>query len=958
MAKTFSQKMKELRHVAKLHANWLIYATLGESAVTKEELDELIKYKKLPMGSSLDLVDKSYLLGRLKAILKASEYKQVSYEEATEKTESMKLSSLEELVVEQVKLKAGTYLKNLSTEINNGVYDSLSQAIGKAVSEAAVSNAVADEVALAVIYKKTAQQLASDLAARLQTGAKKNWTAVAKTELQRAKVAGHAQAIINKIDIYANSDGVNSDVSIIPAKECCSDCRDHYLDAKGNPKVFKLADLLSAGSNADDGVSHTKRNGKHTNWKTTLPPLHPNCGCQLFYIPPGYGWKSGKMELLNKSLFEESILRKARSGVRSAEMSATITPKGPPKPPEPAGGTSGGGTGGRPPAGGGMAAPAGAGGGGNNNKYSPCPFGGGEECSKHGGDGAENHEIGGEIFQAHMAAIAQGAKSTNPEAQKEQKDQAEAASAAYDAVPHPVAVIADYLESGKIASAKQLGRDDDEKITSLHVSFFVNFQGKGSGCMKPPPAFPPLVADGYGYADGLSNAPKGAGHLSEKAAYHVATWLGLDDHVPVTVVREHNGTDGISYEGEMSVQHWQDDSTTLPGLDKKGINSYKDIIDAAPPEHKERLKKKFRELACLDFIINNNDRHIENIVVKQDLSDIRGIDHGLSFGSGLEGHKNGLQNSMHRAGENLTVPDHLFARLKAQSFDQTKRQLEGVGLQDWQVANVHLRMKYLVHLQEQHGEIPIEATRYATCRVTSEEDFMEDQMSETTNRYVFPDKMLGWQSELVMNPERERVTKGKYTDESLKARKEEIDKTEANWEMPNQLFAKFAKEYISGGLNSDLTKDEKDEMYNSRVLIPTGTGIRNGGSIEARTAYWNSIPSWKPMNGWGKAEARIAPVRVAPEVPEQSGISEKQILTRGKKVKRQPVDPEAKTYLGRPLTPFEAERTQLELYDESGKGISEPEEMELSEEDIEPIGKSLYLSKFNVAFPLDNFRWE
>jgi len=78
MAKTFSQKMKELRHVAKLHANWLIYATLGESAVTKEELDELIKYKKLPMGSSLDLVDKSYLLGRLKAILKASEYKQVS----------------------------------------------------------------------------------------------------------------------------------------------------------------------------------------------------------------------------------------------------------------------------------------------------------------------------------------------------------------------------------------------------------------------------------------------------------------------------------------------------------------------------------------------------------------------------------------------------------------------------------------------------------------------------------------------------------------------------------------------------------------------------------------------------------------------------------------------------------------------------------------------------------------
>jgi hypothetical protein len=167
--------------------------------------------------------------------------------------------------------------------------------------------------------------------------------------------------------------------------------------------------------------------------------------------------------------------------------------------------------------------------------------------------------------------------------------------------------------------------------------------------------------------------------------------------------------------------------------------------------------------------------------------------------------------------------------------------------------------------------------------------------------------------------------------------------------MPDQLFSRFAKEYISGGLNSDLTKDESAELSKDMVLFPTGTGIRNGGSIELRTAYWNSIPSWKPMDSWGSAETRIAPVRVTPEVPEQLEG------TRGKKAK---TDPYAKTYLGRPLTPFEAERTQLELYDESGKGISEPEEMELSEEDIEPIGKSLYLSKFNVAFPLDNFRWE
>lgn len=905
MAKTFSQKMKELRRVAKLHANWLIYATLGESAVTKEELEELTKYGKLPMGSSLDLVDKSYLLGRLKAILKSSEYKKVSYEEASEKAEGMKLSPLEELVIEQARLKAGTYLKNLSTEINNGVYDALSQSIGKAVSEASVSDAVADEVALAAIYKKTAQQLASDLASRLQTEAKKNWTAVAKTELQRAKIAGHAQAIVNKLDIYQNSDGANSEVSIIPAKECCTDCREHYLDAKGNPKVFKLADLMSAGSNADDGVSHSKRNGKHVHWKTTLPPLHPNCGCQLFYIPPGYGWSSGKLELLNKSLFEESILRKARSGVRSAEMSAIITPKGPPKPPEPPGGMSGGGTGGRPPAGGGLAAPAGAGGGGMDE--APCPFGGGEECSKHGGDGAQQHKIGGEVFQDHQAAMARIAKVLKPQSEQQKEQQTEEQSKQYDSQPHPTAITAKHLETGKISFAKLLGEEEG----GLHSSYQVQIEGNGRGCMKPPPIYSESIYAGNGCADGAASTPKNKGHLSERAAYATAVSLGLNEHVPVTVIRDHDGSSGVPYEGEMSVQHWQEDFVSRTRLNRKDIKKYTDFIKAVPEEHRENVEKKLQEIACLHFIANNTDGSDENIVVKKDLSDVRAIDHGLAFGAGMDSHKNGIHRWLSQSGKTLTVPDHLLTRCKAQSFAETKRALDNQGLKYWQVAHEHLRRKYLAHLQENYGQVPVEATRYANTRAMSADPNEREKFS-SVSRYAIP-AGPGWEG----------------TDFS--DRVHEADAAYGRWEMPDQLFARFAKEYISGGLNSDLTEEDRSELMNAMVLFPAGTGYRDGGTLQERKEYWNSIPTWKAPRSWTESgEGYTEPARTPAPVSELTpGTAGETPASRRRKMRAaqetSEVDPFART-----------------VYVPSN----------------ETTQKSLYISDFSMAFPLDSLNWE
>ncbi|NJL53709.1 hypothetical protein HC928_00290 [bacterium] len=154
MANKLSKKLQELRRLVRLHANWLVYATLGESALSKEEIQELRDYGKLPMDKTLDLADKAFALGRLKALLKKSEYKDVSYEEADEEQKKLKLSPIEVLVLEQVRLKAGQALKGLAQDIADGVFDALAQSLGAAVTEATVQQIVADETALAVIYKK------------------------------------------------------------------------------------------------------------------------------------------------------------------------------------------------------------------------------------------------------------------------------------------------------------------------------------------------------------------------------------------------------------------------------------------------------------------------------------------------------------------------------------------------------------------------------------------------------------------------------------------------------------------------------------------------------------------------------------------------------------------------------------------------------------------------------------
>jgi hypothetical protein len=290
MAKSIGERLTEIRRIVRLHTSWFTVALLGKDAITKEELQELEKYGKLPLDETLDFAKKSYVLGRLRSLLKSSEYKKLNFEEIVEKTDTEKFTTLEEYVLQHVKLHAAEGIKRLADDVAAGAFSRLAEATQQTINEAAVRGIIRDKVELALLEKQNSQKLASTLAKELKTGWNRDWRRVAETELHHAKQMGSAQAIVNKVGVYKNSDGSDSLVSIVPSPDRCDDCGSHFLDSEGNPKVFRLSQLLKQGTNADSKVKHTRSGGLHNHWKTTVPPLHPRCYSKYTDVLTRRGW--------------------------------------------------------------------------------------------------------------------------------------------------------------------------------------------------------------------------------------------------------------------------------------------------------------------------------------------------------------------------------------------------------------------------------------------------------------------------------------------------------------------------------------------------------------------------------------------------------------------------------------------------------------------------------------------
>lgn len=692
---SFNKKLEKVRKVVRLHMNWLISTVLGDDVLSKEERDELKSFKL--SKDSISLTEKAFILGRVKAVLKKSDWKNFTWEDLQDKTAS--LSPLEKLAVNAAKQKAATHIRGLTNDIATGVFTALQQAQASTVTEASLKQIIADEVALGILEKKNYKQVASSIAEKTKTANGDRWELISRTELHAAKIQGTAQAIINKVDVYQHSDGPDSKVSIIPNPGTCPDCANHFLDNNGTPLVFTLKELLDAGSNADPGTNHSKKNNIHTHWKTTLPPLHPSCRCQLVYIPPGYSWVGTKL-----TLTDSEALMKA---IGDSKLSATIKPPGPPTKSGPATpatipGVKSPAQGSKSPTTSTKVDTPSAG-----PQMSPCPFGGGDSCRKHGGNGAKTHEAGGSIMKAHQEALAAGATPDDPQAAEQLRQETVTNAIEWGKQEHPHATALAHLSKGKIVNKQVIG---EPGVTNLQEVFKVTIEGNGNACLKPTHELSAATKDrldnNLGITEGYATVPHGKGPENEETGYTLAMGLGLTSHVPPTVTRTVDGK-------KSSMSSWKETYQPVSTLGMaSGVthgNPAKFILDSAPPDKKDAVLTKLKEGVVLALATNNQDMHFGNVLYDPESADVQFIDHTSIGGIGMAGVKCSPLQQLANAGYKVDVPSHVMDRLSKTSLGDVKR--SSPHMEDWQQGQTFLRMKYIEHLQNTEGHLDPERFR-------------------------------------------------------------------------------------------------------------------------------------------------------------------------------------------------------------------------------------------------------
>ena len=138
---------------------------------------------------------------------------------------------------------------------------------------------------------KTWRQLASDIG-----HATKDWSRdmgrLGATEKQFAMQEGQARQIAKGYE-----DPAEARVAKQPSPDACPDCvRLHLTAGQGSaPRIFSLAELHANGTNV--GI-------KRPNWRATVGPVHPWCGCELVEVPDGWAFDA------DGTMLPESMLEK------------------------------------------------------------------------------------------------------------------------------------------------------------------------------------------------------------------------------------------------------------------------------------------------------------------------------------------------------------------------------------------------------------------------------------------------------------------------------------------------------------------------------------------------------------------------------------------------------------------------------------------------------------------------
>lgn len=741
----------EFRRLSKIHEDWLVYALVGSSLLTRSEL-EAVHMLGLPPVIPLDLPLVSYLLGKKSAHVQTSQYATLTSDDLTSLLTPLELAS-----VTSLRIKAAQEIRQVAQYVSGALQDQLCSALTQGITEAANGFDVRGCI-------ETCLSRITDLTFSKSFTLFENMYHMAVSDLVHvSKSSAVLNSMIQCEGVY--TEGLDSQV---------------FIENQGSYVPLTARDLV----------------GKSLS------------GSELFYAPPGSTMVEGRLHVLDDAAFQ-TALAKAISAVNKPpgppQPAASSTPKPGSIPGVPAPGNKPG-----PGAGNTASAPK------SGTEYdqwlppgSARPPGAGWEQSKSGG-------------WRHIKGA--GSSSAAAAETPEERMVAEQMHAQHwGLTPKPPQEVTNHLSMGTISSLKELG--DNE--AGINTAFRITIEGNGRGLMKPQPEPFDMDLDSKLIGSGLGSVQRGHEHQHEEAAYKLATALG-SDVVPPTVTRAYGGE-------QHSVQAWSEnhDSVGVWVANRASKEEWDEaknktelLISQVPAHAREAFVEKLHGMIVKDIVMNNNDRHTDNIVVNATGDDFKAIDHGLSFGTGMKGVRNDFHHQLAQLGKKVTIPQTLKTRLQTMSLGDYKRAL-GSNVQDWEIGQTYLRGKYALHLQETEGHL--DPAKFLPT------------MDSVTGTNEMPFSYTGSSGGLECHP-------AWRVNNSSQAGFEEFMRRQDAKTLPNDLFNSWAKKYINDHKDNPESPDHKvaQELDRIGVFMPGSSTVdtkafrRTGGhreyekTIEAR----------------------------------------------------------------------------------------------------------------------------
>lgn len=299
-------QFRELVSTIKASADDFLISIFGDGPVSQSDLRDLIQEGLIPTVAMSGVVEFAYVLGKLGAILKSSEYRALPFTRMKEIARlpwayMQPLSDSEKLKIQIARQRTAKCVVDLEPDIAAGEFAKLSNELNRPVSEMDVRTTIAECIAEGIQKRLTIQSIASAIGRKLFSYCR-DWQCVAATETHAIAQQLTATQILHRAGRFKgfSGDPLESEVYVRTTRGACEECRKVYLNQAGIPRIFRLVDLLAAGSD------HQRARNLRI---PMIPPYHDWCMCDLGFVLPGHGFDDdGNLRLEDPIAFYGPIL--------------------------------------------------------------------------------------------------------------------------------------------------------------------------------------------------------------------------------------------------------------------------------------------------------------------------------------------------------------------------------------------------------------------------------------------------------------------------------------------------------------------------------------------------------------------------------------------------------------------------------------------------------------------------